>query len=199
MGQNPLVMVGIAAGVMVVGLVVLAFMVRRLLHVVGPNQILVLSGRPNRLPDGRVVGYRVVTGGRVLRLPVLERADVIDATVLTLAIRVPGAFTRGGDRIDLEASASVAISRDLLVLTNYVERFLGRSREDVALVLRETVEGSLRAVAARLTAEEMQSERAKASTVVHEEASPALAKLGLEILSVDVGPAAPAAPTRVPQ
>ncbi|MBI5502843.1 MAG: flotillin family protein [Deltaproteobacteria bacterium] len=198
MGQNPLVLVGIAAGVMVVMLVVLAVALRRLLYVAAPNQILVLSGRPNRLPDGRVVGYRVVIGGRALRLPIVERADVIDGTVMTLAIRIPGAFTRAGGRIDLEATASVAISRDLMVLTNYVERFLGRTREDVALVARETLEGALRAVAAQLTAGELESDRAKVSAVVREEASPELAKLGLEILSLDVGPATPAAPTRVP-
>ncbi|MBI5486256.1 MAG: flotillin family protein [Deltaproteobacteria bacterium] len=199
MEQNPLVMVGIAAGVMVLGLVALAIMVRRLLYVVAPSQILVLSGRPHRLADGRVVGYRVVTGGRVIRLPFLERADVIDATVLTLAIRIPGAFTREGGRADLEAAASVAISRDAMVLTNYVERFLGRAREDVARVARETLEGTLRAVAAQLTADELESDRVKASAVVREEASPGLAKLGLELVALDVGRAAPAGPTRVPQ
>ena len=36
---------------------------------VSPNAVAVLSGRKRKLPDGRVVGYRMVKGGAALRIP----------------------------------------------------------------------------------------------------------------------------------
>ena len=36
---------------------------------VSPNAVAVLSGRKRKLPDGRVVGYRMVRGGAALRIP----------------------------------------------------------------------------------------------------------------------------------
>ena len=39
---------------------------------VSPNAVAVFSGRKRRLPDGRVIGYRMVKGGAALKIPVLE-------------------------------------------------------------------------------------------------------------------------------
>ena len=36
---------------------------------VPPNAAAVFSGRKRKLPDGRVVGYRMVRGGAALRIP----------------------------------------------------------------------------------------------------------------------------------
>ena len=45
-----------------------------LLCICGPNEILVISGRRHELADGTSVGYKVLHGGRGLRIPILEEA-----------------------------------------------------------------------------------------------------------------------------
>ncbi|HMP81695.1 MAG TPA: flotillin family protein, partial [Verrucomicrobiota bacterium] len=48
---------------------------------VGPNQVLVISGRKHRMvdPDGtqREIGFRVVKGGGVFVWPVFEKVDIV--------------------------------------------------------------------------------------------------------------------------
>src|SRR5512134_3869834 len=48
---------------------------------VGPNEVLIVSGRKRRMPDARgverIVGFRVVKGGGTFVFPVLEKAEVL--------------------------------------------------------------------------------------------------------------------------
>ena len=63
------------------GLAILASIgvVWRLIHICQPNEVLVFSGRRRREGD-RVVGYRLVQGGRGLQVPMLEKVDRLDLT-----------------------------------------------------------------------------------------------------------------------
>ena len=53
----------LAVGV-VVGLLLLFWIISRFLVICTPNEVLVISGRSHRLPDGSTVGYKVLHGGR---------------------------------------------------------------------------------------------------------------------------------------
>jgi flotillin len=44
---------------------------------VPPNKVAVFYGRKHRLPDGRVVGFRLVTGGAALKWPVVENVTYL--------------------------------------------------------------------------------------------------------------------------
>ncbi|MEM9537740.1 MAG: flotillin family protein, partial [Cyanobacteria bacterium P01_E01_bin.45] len=48
------------------------WVLQNLLRICNPNEILIVSGRKYRTPGGQTVGYRVVFGGRVITIPVLE-------------------------------------------------------------------------------------------------------------------------------
>ena len=54
---------------------------------VGPNQVLVISGRKHRVvdPDGntREVGFKIRKGGGVFVLPVFEKVDILSLELLT--------------------------------------------------------------------------------------------------------------------
>ena len=62
---------------------------------VGPNQVLIVSGRRLQLPDGRSVGFRIVNGGGTFVFPVIERADVFSLEVT--AIEMPRSRAQTGD------------------------------------------------------------------------------------------------------
>ena len=59
---------------------------------VGPNEVLVISGRKRRIidPDGksREVGFRVVKGGGVFVWPVFEKVDILSLELLTIDVQI---------------------------------------------------------------------------------------------------------------
>src|ERR1051326_7676071 len=63
---------------------------------VGPNQVLVISGRKRKIvdPDGNVreVGFRVVKGGGKFVWPVLEKVDILSLEILTIDVQTPEVY-----------------------------------------------------------------------------------------------------------
>src|SRR6266496_1267687 len=64
---------------------------------VGPNQVLVISGRKHRMtdPDGTVreIGFRIVKGGGVFVWPVYEKVDLLSLELLTIDVQTPEVYT----------------------------------------------------------------------------------------------------------
>jgi flotillin len=66
-------------------------------------------------------------------------------------------------------------------MNNAIERLLGKSREEIARIAKETLEGHLRGVLATMTPEEVNEDRLKFADQLTNEAGPDLAKLGLQL------------------
>ena len=62
----------IIALVLLVAVVILVGTVKALIVIVPPNRAAVITGRTRALTDGQQVGYRSITGGRTLRIPIVE-------------------------------------------------------------------------------------------------------------------------------
>jgi flotillin len=178
-GIPPEVAGGVAAGIAV--LLVLMVIYRYLLRICRPNEILIFSGRKHHTPDGRTVGYRVVFGGRGMRIPVVETVDRMDVSLISVPIQVNGAYSEGGIPLNVHAIANIKISTDQRYIGNAIERFLGRSPAEIARVVKETLEGHLRGVLATLTPEELNEDRLKFARQLEESAGSDLQKLGLEL------------------
>src|ERR1700691_4067215 len=67
---------------------------------VGPNQVLVVSGRKHRYvePDGTVMsrGFRIVKGGGTFVMPVFEKVDLLSLELLTIDVQTPEVYTCQG-------------------------------------------------------------------------------------------------------
>jgi flotillin len=170
---------GVAAGLAV--LLVLMVMYRYLLRICRPNEILIFSGRKHKADDGREVGYRVVFGGRGMRVPVVETVDRMDVGLMSVPMQVSGAYSEGGIPLNVHAIANVKVSTDRRFVGNAIERFLGREKAEIARVVQQTLEGHLRGVLATMTPEELNQDRLKFSRMLEESAKPDLEKLGLEL------------------
>ncbi|WP_306818672.1 flotillin family protein [Archangium lipolyticum] len=155
-----------------------AGVVQRLIHICHPNEVLVFSGT-RRLVEGRPARYRLVHGGRGLLIPLLERVDSLDLTNMVITVRVQGAYSKGGIPLNVESVANVKVSSGEPILGNAIERFLGKPREEVVRVAKETLEGNLRGVLATLTPEEVNGDRARFAQCLLQEADQDLNKLGL--------------------
>lgn len=164
-----------------IGFLIFLWIVRSFLFVCRPNQVLIFSGRSNVLPDGRKVGYRVVFGGSSFRRPFVERVQQMDVGLISVHMAVNGAYSEGGIPLSVNAIANIKISTDPRIVGNAIERFLGRDRNEIARVGKETLEGHLRGVLATLTPEEVNQDRLKFANQLKEEVEDDLSKLGLQL------------------
>jgi flotillin len=170
---------GIGIPVLVLVLIIWAF-VKANLEICHPNEILVFSGRKRRLKDGTEVGYRVIKGGRGLKIPIVESVTRMSLTTIPIDLELSGALTNGIIPINIQAMANVKIAgSEEEGLYNALERFLGKKVNDISQIAKENLEGSLRGVLATLTPEEANSKRLEFAEKVAQEARDDLGRLGL--------------------
>jgi uncharacterized membrane protein YqiK len=175
----PLVLIAASASA---GLFLLAVgMVKAFVLVVPPNEILVLSGRAHRRHDGEMIGYRVVSGGRAIRVPFLERADSMSVESMSVIVSPGTAYTKASVPTNIEGVVTVKIAGHAPTVHNAIERFLGRDKQEIATVARETIEGHLRGVCALLTFDAIHGDPVRFASQVIAEAERDFEKLGLDL------------------
>jgi flotillin len=154
---------------------------------VGPNEVMVISGRKHRVrnPDGttEVTGFRIRKGGGAFIMPLLERVDVLSLEVMTLDITTPEVYTKPGVPIVVDGVAQVKIRGDEASTRTAAEQFLGKTVEEIQQVALQTVEGHLRAIIGTLTVEEIYRNRDQFAGSVQEVAVSDMANMGLAIVS----------------
>lgn len=172
-------------GVGLIGVLAVALIVRNLLYVCQPNHVLVFSGR-KKLHGQLVTHYRIVKGGRTIRVPLIEVVDRVDLTNMIIEITVRNAYSRGGIPLTVQGVANIKIPGEMPLIHNALERFLGRTREEIMRVARETLEGNLRGVLAGLTPEEVNRDKEAFAAKLTEEAGHDLEKIGLVLDTLNI-------------
>jgi flotillin len=152
--------------------------IKRLLWVSTPNEALIFSGTTRQVGD-KTVGYRFVRGGRSMRRPLIESVDVLDLSMFTVMVHVTGAFSKGGIPLTVQGVANVKLPGDEPLLANAVERFLGKNRQEIYHIAKETLEGNLRGVLASLTPEEVNEDKMRFAHTLLEEAEHDMSRVGL--------------------
>ena len=176
------VVLGVAA--LVVALL-LTLVLRTLLYVSEPNEALIFSGN-RRSVEGRELGYRMIRGGRALRVPLLEKVDRVDLTMFTIDVVVQNAYSRGGIPLNVVGVANVKVAGEEPLMNNAVERFLGRQRPEIMRIAKETLEGNLRGVLAQLTPEEVNEDKTRFAQTLIEEAEHDMHRMGLVLDTLKV-------------
>ena len=154
----------------------------RNIYLCSPSEVLIFSGRRWRLPSlegKREIGFRVVRGGRAMRVPLIEVADRMQLTNMAIELSVTNAFSRGGVPLNVQAVANVKIPSEEPLLHNALERFLAVRRDDIMLVAKDTLEGNLRGVIAELTPEEINQKKVMFQQKLIEEADRDMHRMGL--------------------
>jgi len=164
--------------ILVLAALCIIVIVKKLLYICQPNEVLIFSGTHRRVGK-RVVGYKIIKGGRKVKVPLFEKVDRMDLTNMAINVAVHGAFSHGGIPLNVEGVANVKIPGEEPILGNAIERFLGMRREAVMAIAKETLEGNLRGVLAKLTPEEVNENKIKFAQQLMEEADHDLNRLGL--------------------
>jgi len=197
-GFTPLLAAGLfdntPATVIVIGFVVVFLLVMMVwasrYTKVGPNEVLIISGRDHRVTsgDGRVskVGFRIVRGGGVFVYPVLERVDVLSLELMTIDVKTPEVYTLQGVPIMVDGVAQVKVRGDDVSIRTAAEQFLSKSQSDIMNVALQTLEGHLRAILGTMTVEEVFKNRETFAGRVQEVAATDMANMGLAIVSFTI-------------
>ena len=165
-------------GIIAIAFVALVLLIKNVLYVCQPNEVLVFSGRA-RQAEGRTVGYRIIKGGRTLRVPLLETVDRMDLTNMIIELTVRNAYSKGGIPLTVQGVANIKIPGEEPLIHASLERFLGKSRGEIMKVARETLEGNLRGVLAILTPEQVNQDKEAFAQKLTEEAEHDLTNIGL--------------------
>ena len=176
----------ILLGVVVVAFVAIVLAIRNLIYICGPNECLIFAGGGGAMLAGRRMGYRIIKGGRGIRVPMLERVARLDLTNMIIDLRVTGAYSKGGIPLIVEGVANMKIAGEEPVIHNAIERFMGKDRAEVMRIAKDTLEGNLRGVLATLTPEEVNEDKIAFSRSLLEESSDDLARLGLALDTLQV-------------
>src|SRR5262245_56347705 len=157
---------------------------------VGPNQVLVISGRKRRVadPDGtmREVGFRVVKGGGVFVYPVLEKVDILSLELLTIDVQTPEVYTSKGGPVKVDGVAQIKVKGDDISIATASEQFLSKGNDEIKSIAMQTLEGHLRAILGTMTVEEIYQNRDAFASKVQEVAAGDMANMGLGIVSFTI-------------
>ena len=154
---------------------------------VGPNEVLVISGRKRRVvdPDGKArdVGFRIVKGGGVFVWPVFEKVDTLSLELLTIDVQTPEVYTSKGVPVKVDGVAQIKIKGDDISIATASEQFLSKTTDEIKNVATQTLEGHLRAIIGKMTVEELYRDRDKFAQNVQSESAVDFANMGLQIVS----------------
>lgn len=162
-----------------------SFILKNLIYVCGPNEVLIFSGFTRETEIG-TRGYRVIRGGAKMRIPLLETVDSLDLTNMIIDVAVSNAYARGGIPLSVSGVANIKIASQSPQLDRAIERFTGKSRKEIIRIAKETLEGNLRGVLSQLTPEEVNEDKTRFAEILLEEADHDLARLGLGLDTLKV-------------
>ena len=169
---------GLAIGAAVILLIMI---ISSLIIICPPNRVVVISGRSRKMSDGRTVGYRILKGGRTVRIPLIEKVSWMDLNTIPLEVSVTNAYSRGTIPLNVQGIANVKVSSKEGVFENAAERFLNVPNQQIGQIAKETLEANLRGVLATLSPEEVNEDRLKFSQQLIDEADDDIKTLGLDL------------------
>jgi flotillin len=153
---------------------------------VGPNEVLVISGRRHQrinpfTGEAETVRYRIVAGGRAFIMPVIERVDDLSLELMTIEVSTADVYTLQGVPVTVDGVAQIKIGSDDVSIATAAERFLSKSEAEIEHVAHETLAGHLRAILGTLSVEQIYKDRDAFAQQVAEVSTDDLGNMGLSI------------------
>ncbi len=162
--------------VVVVFFLLIVVLIKRYMKV-GPNEAMIISGAFTRgVP-------KVVHGGGAFVLPGIQKAEIISLEVITIDVRTPEVYTEKGVAIIVDGIAQIKIHATEQAIRTAAEQFLGRGRNEIMNVAKQTLEGHLRAILGQMEVEDIYKNRDMFAVKVQETSATDFAKMGLQIIS----------------
>src|SRR5687767_4340909 len=157
---------------------------------VGPNEVLVVSGRQYKFADAdgtqHTRGFRIVKGGGTFVFPVIEKIDLLSLELLTIDVQTPEVYTSKGVPVKVDGVAQIKVKGDDISIATASEQFLSKGTDEIKNIAMQTLEGHLRAILGTMTVEEIYQNRDAFASKVQEVAAGDMANMGLGIVSFTI-------------
>src|SRR5918911_525333 len=142
----------IIGGSVLVALAVVAFVVWAHQYTkVGPNEVLIISGRR--------AAYRIVRGGGTYVRPFREKTQRLSLELMQFDVRVGETYTVHGVPVQIDGVCMIKIEGTDDGIARAAEQFLSRGAEDIVRTATQAVEGHMRAAVRGLAGEDIYRDR----------------------------------------
>src|SRR5436190_3779073 len=174
----------IIIGSVLAGVLLIAFAVwARQFTKVGPNEVLIISGR--RAPK-QGHGYRIVRGGGTYVRPFREKVQRLSLELMQFDVRSAETYTMHGVPVQADGVCMAKVDSSDEGIEHAATQFLSRGREDIVRTAMQAVEGHMRSAIGALSIEDIYRERQRLVASVRELAGPDIERMGLEIVSLTI-------------
>ena len=147
-------------------------------HKAGPNEALIVSGGWEK--------PKVVVGGRIFVLPILQMVQTLSLEVMTLVVETHKVYTLEGVAVSVDGVAQVKVASTEEAIRTAAQQFLGKGANLVAQIALQTVEGHQRAILGTMTVEDIYRDRDAYAHKVRDVAATDMANMGMEIVSYTI-------------
>jgi flotillin len=176
----------IVTGSVLVGVALIAFAVWAHQYTkVGPNEVLIISGRRGR-GRARGSGYRIVRGGGTYVRPFREKVQRLSLELMQFDVRTAETYTMHGVPVQVDGVCMVKVAGSDEGIERAAEQFLSRGSEDIVRTALQAVEGHMRAGVGGLSIEDIYRQREKLVAAVRRLVEPDLGRMGLEVVSLTI-------------
>ncbi len=131
-------------------------------------------------------GVRIKTGGATFVIPLLNDSKAMSLQPFVVEVDLKNALSNKNIRVNIPATFTLAISKNLDMLGIAARRILDLNEEELSKQAEDIILGQLRAVIASLTIEQINGDREKFETEINKNISTEVAKLGLELINVNI-------------
>jgi flotillin len=183
----------IIVGSVIVVLLLIAFAVWAHQYTkVGPNEVLIISGRWRRgQGEGRRTprdyrGYRVVRGGGTYVRPFREKVQRLSLELMQFDVRTAETYSMHGVPVAVDGVCMIKIDGSDAGIERAAEQFLSRRQEDIVRTAMQAVEGHMRSAIGGLSIEDIYRDRQRLVEQVRALVAPDLERMGLTIVSLTI-------------
>jgi flotillin len=130
---------------------------------------------------------RIIIGKGTIRIPFLERVDIIPLSLIQTDIKTNSAVpTNEFINIFVDGVANIRIKTDDESIKLAGQIFLSRDLEGIRNVTREVLEGNMREIIGQMKLKELVQNRDKFAEQVRNSATQDMEKMGLEIINITI-------------
>ncbi|MCO6488085.1 MAG: hypothetical protein J5I98_06680 [Phaeodactylibacter sp.] len=179
--------IGIALFLGAIGVLLLIAFLQSNVVICKPNEIVIISGRQRKGPDGQTIGYRILRGGRGFKWPFIESVSRLSLNTRTIKVNLAKVLCQGMIPVEIEGRANIKLAgRSEEGMENAIERFLGKSEDNIDKTAQQVIEGNLRGILASYSPEAANTKRIEVMRTTLEEARAELKTLGLVLDSFQI-------------
>ncbi len=171
----------------IVGVVVVLFVLAMLL--------VFFASRYRRCPSNRILviwgrsgdrSARCYHGGGKFVWPIIQDYGYMSLEPLSIEIPLEGALSLNNIRVNVPSTFTVGISKSPVMMSNAAERLLGLNAQQIREQAQDIILGQLRLVIATLSIEEINTDREKFMSLINENVTQEINKVGLELINVNI-------------